>query len=566
MKAYPKLSDLSLKRRLILVFSVILLWLATANCVQIYLFLGYIQQYNAMMETITLTNSINGSLKQQLNDEIREIAYGKVHFENGTQYDHLNNMYQNLDKIERDDKNGQFSKEISEVRETLTTTTEYIDKLGEQIQTNVSADQRNITYEYITILTDLIDEKVEALLQKTLLVKGEAQNIISANLKRDITIYICAFIGIIILSLLFAIYISGSFVKPIRALGQKTNEIAEGNLTVGEISIASKNEIGDLCRAYNRMFHNLKDIILSVRNTNDLVVLTSKDIHQSILENRLAGEDVAEATQTISVNLHKQDQLIQKSVSTFEHLLFKYNEVLAKSNKMNLQSNETLKMTNEINSQLITFHELLEKISQTIHQVNRDSEELQKLSGEMHEYLRLIKLVERETNLLAQTLLTEIPKSSANEKIESVLTRVKVVAEEANAISQDSDSNMNHLTNLISTIKKQHLEALEIIQFSRIKTEQINGGFQTIRSIRNNQQVEIESIKQDMQEAFDQMLSVRKMISDIEQSSQISNAEIAGIAAMGEEQLTTLEEVSDASYKLVERIQEMKENIRQFKL
>ncbi|WP_299094648.1 methyl-accepting chemotaxis protein [uncultured Metabacillus sp.] len=566
MKAHPRLSDLSLKRRLILVFSVILLWLATANCVQIYLFLGYIQQYNAMMETITLTNSINGSLKQQLNDEIREIAYGKVHFENGTQYDHLNNMYQNLDKIERDDKNGQFSKEISEVRETLTTTTEYIDKLGEQIQTNVSADQRNITYEYITILTDLIDEKVEALLQKTLLVKGEAENIISANLKRDITIYICAFIGIIILSLLFAIYISGSFVKPIRALGQKTNEIAEGNLTVGEISIASKNEIGDLCRAYNRMFHNLKDIILSVRNTNDLVVLTSKDIHQSILENRLAGEDVAEATQTISVNLHKQDQLIQKSVSTFEHLLFKYNEVLVKSNKMNLQSNETLKMTNEINSQLITFHELLEKISQTIHQVNRDSEELQKLSGEMHEYLRLIKLVERETNLLAQTLLNEIPKNSTNEKIESVLTRFKEVAEEANAISQDSDSNMNHLTNLISTIKKQHLEALEIIQFSRIKTEQINGGFQTIRSIRNNQQVEIESIKQDMQEAFDQMLSVRKMISDIEQSSQISNAEIAGIAAMGEEQLTTLEEVSDASYKLVERIQEMKENIRQFKL
>ncbi|KKI92025.1 hypothetical protein WQ54_11300 [Bacillus sp. SA1-12] len=566
MKAYPRLADLSLKKRLILVFSVILLWLATANCVQIYLFLGYVKQYKAMMETITLTNSINGSLKQQLNDEIREIAYGKVLFENGTQYDHLNNMYQNLDKIERDDRTGQFSKEISEVRETLTTTTEYIDKLGEQIQANVSADQRNITYEYITILTDLIDEKVESLLQKTLLVKGEAQNNISANLKRDITIYICAFVGVIILSLLFAIYISESFVRPIRALGQKTNEIAEGNLTVGEISIASKNEIGDLCRSYNRMFQNLKDIILSVRNTNDLVVLTSKDIHQSILENRLAGEDVAEATQTISINLHKQDQLIQKSVSTFEHLLFKYNEVLGKSNKMYFQSNETLKMTHEINSQLITFHELLEKISRTVHQVNRDSEELQKLSGEMNDHLRVIKLVERETSLLAQTILNEIPKISTNEKIESALTRIKEVAEETDTISQDSDSKMNHVLNLITSIKKQNLEALESIQFSRIKTEQIKGGFQTIRSIRNNQQAEIESIKQDMNEAFDQMLSVRQMISDIEQSSHISNTEIAGIAAMGEEQLTTLEEVSDASYKLVERIQEMKDNIRQFNL
>lgn len=545
---------------------VILLWLATINCVQIYLFLGYVRQYNAMMETITLTNSINGSLKQKLDEEIRDIAYGKVLFENGTQYVHLNNMYQNLDKIERDDKNGQFTKEISEVRQTLTTTTEYIDKLGEQIEGNVPADTRNITYEYITILTDLIDEKVQSLLQKTLLVKEESQNIISTNLKRDITIYICAFIAVIIISLLFAIYISGSFVKPIRSLGQKTNEIAEGNLTIGAIANPSKNEIGELCRSYNRMFHNLKDIIISVRNTNDLVVLTSKDIHQSILENRLAGEEVAEATQTISINLHKQDKLIQKSVSTFEHLLFKYNEVLGKSNKINLQSNETLHITNKISNELVIFHQQLEKISQTIHQVNKDTEELQKLSGEMNEYLRLIKLVARESSSLYLTLKNDIHKSSANEKIENALKQIKEISDETNKVSQDSDYKINHILRLTSSIRKQNCETLENIQAGRLKNEQIQSEFQTIRSIRNRQQVEIEGIKEDMQEAFDQMLSVRQMISDIEQSSQITNAEVSGIAAMGEEQLTTLEEVSDASYKLVERIQEMKDNIRQFKI
>ncbi|OAS89210.1 methyl-accepting chemotaxis protein [Metabacillus litoralis] len=566
MKAHSMLSDLSLRKRLILVFMVILLGLATINCVQIYLFLGYVRQYNAMMETITLTNSINGSLKQKLDEEIRDIVYGKVLFENGTQYDHLHNMYQNLDKIERDDKNGQFTEEITEVRQTLTTTTEYIDKLGEQIQENVPADSRNITYEYITILTDLIDEKVQSLLQKTLLVKGESQNIISTNLTRDITIYICSFIAVIIISLLFAIYISGSFVKPIRSLGQKTNEIAEGNLTIGAIVNPSKNEIGELCRSYNRMFHNLKDIILNVRNTNDLVVLTSKDIHQSILENRLAGEEVAEATQTISNNLHTQDKLIQKSVTTFEHLLFKYNEVLGKSNKINLQSNETLHITNEISHELVTFHQQLEKMSQTIYLVNRDTEELQRVSGEMNEYLRLIKLVARESSLLYLTLINEIPKSSINERIENALTSIKEVSDETNKVSQDSDYKVNHILSLTSSIRKQNSETLENIQLCRLKTEQVKNRFQTILSVRNRQQVEIESIKQDMQEAFDQMLSIRQIISDIEQSSQITNAEVVGIAAMGEEQLTTLEEVSDASYKLVERIQQMKDNIRQFKI
>ena len=566
MKAHPKLSDLSLRKRIIFVFLVILLLLATINCVQIYLFLGYVRQYNAMMETIKLTNSINGSLKQMLDEEIRDIAYGKVLFENGTQYDHLNNMYHNLDKIEQDDKNSQFTKEISEVRQTLTTTTEYIDKLGEQIQENAPADTRNITYEYITILTDLIDEKVQSLLQKTLLVKGESQNIISINLKRDITIYICAFISVIMISLFFAIYISGSFVRPIRHLGQKTNEIAEGNLTIGAITYPYKNEIGELCRSYNRMFHNLKDIILSVRRTNDLVVLTSKDIHQSILENRLAGEEVAEATQKISTNLHTQDQLIQNSVSTFEHLLYKYNEILGKSNKINLQSNETLHITNKISSELITFHQQLGNMSKMIDYMNTESEELQRLSGEVNENIRFIKLVSQEFNLLYLSLLNEMPNLSENQHVSNTFTRIKKISDETDRVSQQTDDKTNEISRRSSSIRKQNSETLKNIQASKIITEEVQSGFKTILSIRNKQQVEIESIKQDMKEAFDQMLSVRQMISDIEQSSQITNAELAGIASMGEEQLTTLEEVSDSSYKLVERIQEMKDNIRQFKI
>ncbi|WP_394185956.1 HAMP domain-containing protein [Metabacillus halosaccharovorans] len=566
MKAHPKLSDLSLRKRIIFVFLVILLLLAAINCVQIYLFLGYVRQYNAMMETIKLTNSINGSLKQKLDEEIRDIAYGKVLFENGTQYDHLNNMYHNLDKIEQDDINSQFTKEISEVRQTLTTTTEYIDKLGEQIQDNAPADTRNITYEYITILTDLIDEKVQSLLQKTLLVKGESQHIISINLKRDITIYICAFISVIMISIFFAIYISGSFVKPIRHLGQKTNEIAEGNLTIGAITYPYKNEIGELCRSYNRMFHNLKDIILSVRRTNDLVVLTSKDIHQSILENRLAGEEVAEATQKISTNLHTQDQLIQNSVSTFEHLLYKYNEILGKSNKINLQSNETLHITNKITSELITFHQQLGHMSKMIYYMNTESEELQRLSGEVNENIRFIKLVSKEFNLLYLSLLNEMPNLSENQIVSNIFTQIKKISDETDRVSQQSDDKTNDISRRSSSIRNQNSETLKNIQASKIITEEIQSGFKTILSIRSKQQVEIESIKQDMHEAFNQMLSVRQMISDIEQSSQITNAELAGIASMGEEQLTTLEEVSDSSYKLVERIQEMKDNIRQFKI
>ncbi|TCN22640.1 HAMP domain-containing protein [Mesobacillus foraminis] len=566
MKAYPKISDLPLRKKLILVFMVILFWLATINCVQIALFFGYLKQYSGMMETITLTNSINGTLKQKLDAEIRDIAYGKVHFENGSQYDHLNKMYQNLDKIELDDKEGQFTEEISEVRETLITTTEYIDKLGEQIQINTTADERNITYEYITILTDIIDTKVQSLLQKTLLVKGQSENAIAASLKRDIIIFICSFIGVVVTSLLFAIYISGNFVKPIRSLGQKTNEIAEGNLTIGIISDFPKNEMGDLCRSYNRMFQNLKDIILNVRKTNDLVVLTSKDIHQSILENQLAGEEVAEAAETISVNLHQQDKLIQKSVSTFEQLLFKFNGILVKANKMKIQSQGSLNISTEIYDQMNSYNEHLAQTSRLILNVNNETDKLHRWSTEMNGYIQLLHGISKELILLSNTIVNEVPGNIENERLHNGLIRLNEASTEINKISQKFNPKIKDVFSFVSSIKNLNSEIYENNESKKSITEQILNDFQTISSIRKKQGFEMESIKQDMQEAFDQMLSVQQIIFDIEQSSKISNKVVDNIVEMGLEQLTTLVEVSDASSKLVERIQEMKDSLRQFKL
>lgn len=566
MKFSLQLSDYSLRTRLILVILAILVWLAAINCVQIYLFLGYVKQYNAMLETVTMTNSINGVLKQQLNDEIRDIAYGKVPFESGSQYDHLKDMYRNLEKIEMNDKSELFTEEIIAVREILNTTTQYIDRLGEQIQSGVSADKRNITYEYITILSTLIDEKVQLLLQSTLVIIGQSKNDISLNLQRDLTIYLCLFIVVILASLLFAWYISGNFVKPIRKLGQKTNEIAEGNLTIGEISIPSKNEIGDLCRAYNRMFHNLKDIIMSVRKTNDLVAVTSKDIHQSILENRLAGEEVAEATQTISINLHKQDELIHKSVATVQNLFHKYNEVLIKSNKINLHSSETKKLTDGINDSIDNFIEKIEMIYHNIQIQNNDTRKLQKNSREIYDHVKFMKLILFELNIVCQSLGNELPKNFINNNVEGAIKRIKELSEESTKLSLNIENEVIQLQDVCVTMQSGILRNLENIHTSNIKSTQIKSRYQKVLSIRNEQQEEIESIKQDIQVAFEQMVTVRQTIAEIEHSSRISKEQVVGIAAMGEEQLTTLEEVSDASYKLVERIQEMKSNIKQFKL
>ncbi|MDL4840684.1 methyl-accepting chemotaxis protein [Aquibacillus rhizosphaerae] len=565
MIAFSKLSDLSLRTRLIIVFLTVLLWVAIANCVLIFLFVGYVREYNDMMKTITLTNAINGELKLQLDDEIREIVYGKVSFENGSQYALLNSMNSNLNQIESDDSLGQFDEEISEVRQSLSTTKEYVDKLGEEIKYNLPADQRNITYEYITIITDIVDDQVQKLLHSTLEVSEQSKTNIVDNIKRDITVYVVAFIAVILLSILFAWYISGNIVKPIHRLRQNANEIAEGNLTVDAVVIPSKNEIGDLCRSYNRMSNNLKDIIVSVRSTNDLVMLSSKDIHHSIQENRFAGEEVANATQTISMNLHEQDELIKQAVSTYDDLIIKYEQILSKSIKIQLHSNKSLELANQGSLEVDKLVNQNHSIKSLLHQVDNESQQLTQTVSEVDKSLNIMKLIAREANLLSYTMSNLITNETNQKELTNITERIEQLANEANITTQDSEITESRVQKHKNNISEKLKEAQKDI-ISNQQVVKIGESFESIYAFNRNVQSEINNVTEDMQSAFEHMDHVRNVIRDIEHRSKISKSEVISIASMGEEQLATLEEVSESSYKLVERIQKMKNDIRQFKV
>ncbi|MBP3950870.1 methyl-accepting chemotaxis protein [Bacillus suaedae] len=565
MKALTNWTHFSLRLRLIIMFVIVLFWLAVINCVFIFVFFGYVREYNGMMTTITLTNSINGELKQQLDEEIRDIVYGKISFDKGSQYTLLTTMNNHLDQIERDDPLMLFKEEINNVRESLVTTKEYIDQLGEEIKFNVPAEKRNITYEYITIITDIVDDEVQELLHSTLQVSEQSKKNINENIKRDIIFYILIFIAIIIVTIVFAWLISSNMVKPIHRLRKNANEIARGNLTVDAIVLPSKNEIGDLCRSYNHMSNNLKDIILNVRSTNDLVTLSSNDIHQSIKENRKAGEEIANASQTISLNLHQQDELVKQAVSTFDEVILNFEGILVKTKQMQLYSNKTMPIANQGNTDLNDLLQQMKTIHQTIQDIQQERTERNHYVYQIEKQINILKLIGLEANLLSVTVSNENTETDDRTNLISISRRIQQLATEANDAFLLSNTNAPDLHQHTQMIN----EKINLVENQLMNNElviNLKDHFSSIHSINSYVQSMLNTVTDEMQKSFEDMDRIRNLIREIENRSNISKSEVVSIAAMGEEQLTTLEEVSEASYKLVERIQQLKENIRRFKV
>lgn len=558
MNAFSKKVNFTLRTKLILAISSVLLWLAIANCLQIYLFVGYVREYNAMMKTITLTNAINTELKLQLDEEIRDIVYGKIAFEDASQYALLDAMNNNLNQIENADELGQFEEEIVDVRQSLSTTKEYIDELGEEIKYNLPAEERNITYEYITIITDIVDDQVQQLLHATLTVSEQSKDTIIDHIRRDIIVYAIFFTAVILLSLWFAWYISGNIFKPINQLRKNANQMAKGDLTVEAIAISATNEIGDLCHSYNRMANNLKDIIITVRRTNERVMLSSKDIHQSIQENRFAGEEVANATQTISINLQEQDELIKQAVTTYETLILRYEQILKQSLTIRLHSNRLSQEANEGKGEVNALSNQMKQVKEILAVVNIETAQATNTVLAVDACLNEMKHVIREFHLVTNNMKQPTSDVSYQEKLSHLTDKMDQFT---NAAIKTTQHATGHLAMITQNIDSMHHELAN--NDKEIILEDI---FNKINDFTNEIQAEINDSTQDMQTVYQHMDHVRNDIGAIEDRSQMSMTEVISIASMGEEQLTTLEEVSEASSALVERIQKMKDDMRQFKV
>src|SRR5699024_909910 len=164
MNTFTRFRKLPIRSKFLFIFILLFVWFALIQLVQLFFFFSHIKQYDEMTETIHVTNSIHGQLRDQLEEEIRDIVYGKVYFEDGKQYQILEQMEEHLNTVASKEMAKPFTKEIAEVRTVIGTTTEYIDRLGTQIKTNAPAEEKYITQEYIGIASGLINEHVQTLL------------------------------------------------------------------------------------------------------------------------------------------------------------------------------------------------------------------------------------------------------------------------------------------------------------------------------------------------------------------------------------------------------------------
>lgn len=370
-----------------------------------------------------------------------------------------------------------------------------------------------------------------------------------------------------------AIYIvSGSITKPIVAITERLNELANLDFTIkGNEKAAkyfnNKDEIGTMIRALRKMRDNIGEFVMKTSEVSQQVAATSQQLTATSEQTATAGEEVAKTIENIAVGAGSQARDTETSAENVEKmgLLFEQNKQCVI--ELNNSSKDIEKEKEEgfiILKDLVLKTEESNNASKEIYEIilsNNESAE------KIEESSTMIQSIAEQTNLLALNAAIEAARAGEDGK------GFAVVAEEIRKLAEETNNFTGEIKKVIEELKEKSENAVEKMQqvnkISGDQSESVTKTEEKFERIANSLEVTKNVVKKlnesvnAMNESKDQLIDLMQNLSAIAEENAAGTQEAS--AAM-EEQSASIQEIANASEGLSNIVQDLQAIINRFRI
>jgi len=332
-------------------------------------------------------------------------------------------------------------------------------------------------------------------------------------------------LAFIIVTGIFSAVIMARMTGGLRRVSEGAARISGGDLTGGEINIGTRDELGQLARAFNSMLASLREMAGHLQEKSRVLSVSSEELSASA-ENVTAG-----ASETAST--------VSQVASTVQQVTASVQQIADASAKAADYAEEGSRGIQRITRQM----EVIQKASAASGEV---IDGLNDSAAKISQIVELITQIAEQTNLLALNAAIEAARAGEQGR------GFAVVAEEVRKLAEQSAGAAGEINTLIGAIQQETLEA---VQSMKDGAEHVLAGTEVVRDVGGTLEKVIDS--------------VRGLAGDIRSvaaaAEQISSA-VQNVAAATEEQTAIMEEVSSTTQSLAALAREMDELAGRFKL
>lgn len=354
-----------------------------------------------------------------------------------------------------------------------------------------------------------------------------------------------------ILGIIVGLVVTLRITSSIKILLNLMNRAAKGDLTIAA-KVNTDDEIGMLSEGFNSMVHQLKELIIKIKEL-------SKRVNKSIsVIAGVAAETVAasnEVTKAVSEIAEGASQQAEEATAISQQMTEFSNEIGNMVNdfkNMNKVSENVLVQTNEGFSAIETLYQVAKKSQDTTKNMIVNVRELIEWAEKIGKIMNLLSGISEQTKLLALNATIEAAKAGEAGK------GFSVVAAEIRKLAQQSRESTKDVEDIIKNI-------LSKAKFSDKVAADVENLIKLQENALENVQVTFKSMRDIISELYENMKKSLRILEDIEYKKDKIFNSVESISAVTEQTAASAEEVSAATEQQLASIEELKNMIEEIK-
>lgn len=368
-------------------------------------------------------------------------------------------------------------------------------------------------------------------------------------------------------SLVFGILLSNKISKQIVSIADDAEEIAKGNLKIGKFESSSKDEIGQLGRAFRTMTDNLIQLVQQVSLSSEQVAASSQQLSAGAEESAQASQQVAAAIMEVSVGTEKQRNAVNETSAVVQQMSAGIQQISGNA-KTAVKTTEKTALSAVDGSQAIdkTIQQMI-NIEKTVTGSANVVMSLGERSREIGQIVDTISGIAAQTNLLALNAAIEAARAGEQGR------GFAVVADEVRKLAEQSQEASKQIALLINEIQQDTQNAVismnegtHQVKLGTEVAETAGQAFNEITTLVNQVSFQVREISDEIQQMSLGSQRIVSSVAEIYETSRDITGQTQTVSAATEEQTASVEEIASSSQVLATMADELQQSLLKFKI